>query len=67
MVDSLSQFLSELLGFAFTRLILVGTTLVTMWLFWYGHYLPAIGFSLALAYFFYLYWQYVQISDIRQE
>ena len=66
MASPRSRFLSELLGLVFTRLILVGATLVTMWVFWRGLYVPALGLAAALAYFFYLYWQYVNVGDVPE-
>lgn len=57
-----ARFLDALLGFVFTRIVLGGAVIVTMWAFWNGHVLPALGMSLALAYFLYLYWQYVTVG-----
>ena len=57
------RFLSNLLGFLFVRLILVGAVLVAMAAFWQGYLLPALGMVVAVAYFLYLYWQYVQVDD----
>lgn len=53
------RYLSELLGFAFTRVVLVGAVLVAMWAFWHGNVVAAVGLTLALAYFGVLLWRYV--------
>lgn len=63
MVGPRGRFLDELLALVFTRLVIVGAVLVTMWAFWRGHVVPAIGLTLALSYFVFLYWQYVTVGD----
>lgn len=63
MVGPRGRFLDELLGFVFTRLVLLGAVLAAMWAFWHGHLVPAVGLPLALSYFFFLYWQYVTVGD----
>lgn len=67
MVGPRGRFLDELLGFVFTRLVLVGTILVAMWAFWHGHFVPAVGLTLALTYFFYLFWQYANVGGTPEE
>lgn len=61
-----TRLLDALIGLVFTRLILVCAVLVTMALAWRGHYLPAAGMAVAIAYFFYLYWGYVRAGDVPE-
>lgn len=66
MADPRARFLNELLGFVFVRLVLFGSVVVAMWAFLRGYTVPAIGLTVALAYFFYLLWGYAHGAGVPE-